>query len=100
MKMLKGYIAGTTLLAAGLVSPHVQAQGQGQSLPEGAGRDKMLVACTACHGLENITNPHKKLTAEEWEYYFYDMIARGANVQPGDMELVKNYLINSFAVDR
>lgn len=72
--------------------------GQAQDLPAGPGRDRMLTACTACHGLENITNPHKKLTAEEWETYFYDMVARGAAVEKDEMEDVKQYLIKNFAV--
>ena len=70
----------------------------GQGMPDGPGRDRILTACTACHGLDNITNPHKKLTAEEWEVYFYDMVARGAAIREDEMETVKQYLIDNYAV--
>ncbi len=84
-------------LATGLLLSTI---GRAQELPDGAGRDRMLTACTACHGLDKITNPHKKLTAEEWETYFYDMVARGAAIQKDEMEDVKQYLIKNFAVEQ
>jgi hypothetical protein len=74
------------------------AWGQGLGLPEGKGRDTVMQVCTACHGLDHITNPHKKLTAEEWEFYLYEMISRGAPLHKEDMNIVKNYLIDNFAV--
>ncbi len=83
------------LMVAGIILP---VAGQSQGLPPGEGLDKILTACTACHGLENITNSHKKLTAEEWETYFYDMVARGAAIHESEMETVKKYLIDNFAV--
>lgn len=83
------------LLVTGLLWPYA---GQAQGLPPGKGMERVLTACTACHGLDNLTNPHKKLTAEEWEIYFYDMVARGAAIHEDEMEMVKKYLIDSFAV--
>ncbi len=83
------------LMVTGIVLP---VAGQSQGLPAGEGMDKILTACTACHGLDNITNSHKKLTAEEWETYFYDMVARGAAIHESEMETVKKYLIDNFAV--
>jgi hypothetical protein len=74
------------------------AAGIGQSLPEGRGRDVLLTACTVCHGMDNIIQPHKKFSAEEWEFYLYDMVARGAPMDEGDIETVKQYLIDNFAV--
>jgi cytochrome c553 len=75
------------------------ALGSAQGLPEGEGRDAMVAACTACHGLDNITDPYKKLSAVEWEMYLYDMVARGASVYEKDIEPIKEYLIQNFAVD-
>jgi len=69
-----------------------------QVLPEGEGRDAMLTACTSCHGLDRITNPHRKLNAEEWEFHLYDMIARGAPVYEKDIEPLRRYLIDNYAV--
>jgi len=73
--------------------------GSAQGLPDGEGRDVMIAACTACHGLNNITDPSKKLNAQEWELYLYEMIARGAAVYEEDIETLKQYLISNFAVD-
>ena len=83
------------LLAACLLGPAAAAA---QNLPEGPGRDLMLQACTVCHGLDNITSPHKPLTESEWEFYVYDMVARGAPMARDDIEVVKRYLIDNFAV--
>ena len=66
----------------------------------GEGRDQILFACTGCHGLDNITNPHKPLTAEECEIYLYDMVVKGANLTVDEIEPVKRYLIENFAVDK
>ena len=85
------------LLAVGLLLPVIT---QAQDFPEGKGRDRILTACTACHGLDNIANPHQKLTAEEWDVYVYDMVARGAAVHKDELEDVKQYLIKNFAVDK
>ncbi len=75
----------------------VPAMTVAQNLPEGQGRDILFTACTVCHGLENITQPHKSFTAEEWEFYVYDMVARGAPMNEDDIETVKQYLIDNFA---
>lgn len=72
---------------------------RGQELPEGEGRDALITACTICHGLGNITNPHRKFNAEEWEFHLYDMISRGAPIYEKDVEMVKRYLIDNFAVE-
>ncbi len=95
MQKIIRWDARILLLAAGIILPVV---GHSQGLPAGEGMEKILTACTACHGLDNITNPHKKLTAEEWETYFYDMVARGAAIHENEMETVKKYLIDNFAV--
>lgn len=94
MKNINTGRIGGLLLTAVLLLP---LTGQAQGLPPGEGMDKVLTACTACHGLDNITNPHKKLTAEEWEIYFYDMVARGAAIHPDELDVVKKYLIDNFA---
>lgn len=92
------YLVCLPILATGL-SWAVPGWGQGLGLPDGKGRDTVMQVCTACHGLDHITNPHKKLTAEEWEFYFYEMISRGAPMPRDKMDVVKNYLIDNFAVN-
>ena len=85
------------VLVAGSLLP---VPSRGQALPEGEGRDQMLTACTKCHGLENIISPHKKLSAQEWEMYVYDMLSRGAYIPTEDIDKVTKYLIDNFAVEQ
>jgi hypothetical protein len=68
-----------------------------QGFPDGEGRDAFLAACSACHALTRITDPHRKLTAEEWEFHLYDMISRGAPVYEKDIEPIRRYLIENFS---
>jgi len=81
------------LSAACLNSSLASAQG----FPDGEGRDAFLAACSACHALTRITDPHRKLTAEEWEFHLYEMIARGAPVLEKDIEPIRRYLVDNFA---
>ena len=93
---MKGYFKGHlfyVLFITGFLPLTVTSQ----SLPEGPGRDILFTACTVCHGLENITQPHKSFTEEEWEFYLYDMVARGAPMSEDDIERVKQYLVDNFA---
>ena len=84
------------ILAAGVMAP-TAALAQGT---EGdRGMQLAVQACTYCHAFTNITNSHKPLTAEEWEFYFYEMVSRGAPVYEEDMEAVKQYLIDNFSSD-
>ncbi len=89
-KFLSGF------LLAGVLTPMTALS---QGMEEDRGMQLVVQACTSCHVINNITNPHKKLTAEEWEFYFYDMVSRGAPIYEEDLETVKQYLIDNFAVD-
>lgn len=84
-------------VVAGLLCPAISPA---QGFPEGEGRDQILFACTGCHGLENITAPHKPMTGEEWEIHLYDMVVKGANLTVEEIEPVRRYLIDNFAVDK
>lgn len=65
--------------------------------PQAEVRDTVLLVCSQCHPLTRITDG--ELTAEEWEFTLYDMIARGAPVHEEDIELVRQYLVDNFATD-
>lgn len=92
---IRFYAIRLTLLLAG---GSYAITGLAQEFPAGEGRELLFFACTQCHGLDHISAPHKKLTAEEWEIYVYDMVAKGANLDKDEMELVKSYLVENFAV--
>ena len=69
----------------------------GQGLPEGENRDKVIMACSTCHGIDNIFNPSNPLSAEDWEFYVYEMIARGAPVRQEDIQDIIEYLADNFS---
>lgn len=88
-------LAASSAVAAVLLVP-ILARSQGP-LPEGPARDVMLRACTACHPLTRITE--NDLDADEWAFTLYDMIARGAPLHEEDLEAVRQYLIDNFAIE-
>ena len=65
--------------------------------PESEVRDTVVLVCSQCHPLTRIIDGD--MTAEEWEFTLYDMIARGAPVHAEDIERVRQYLIDNFATD-
>jgi len=66
--------------------------------PTGPGRNTVLMVCSQCHALTRITD--NDLNAEEWEFTLYDMIARGAPLHENDVDTVRMYLIENFAIDK
>ena len=65
--------------------------------PEGKARETVFSVCTQCHSLARITEG--ELSADEWEFTLYDMVARGAPVHKEDLDLVRRYLVDNFATD-
>ena len=84
---------GLVLLAA---SGAARAQGPGgpPPLPEGEGRDIVATACTQCHGLNAFTGLREN--AQAWRWQTYDMILRGAQIGPSEMETVVKYFTTHF----
>lgn len=83
-------------LLAGVLAPMPALS---QDAAANRGMEIAVQACTYCHGFNNIAQSHKQLTAEEWEFYFYDMVSRGAPIYEEDMDAVLQYLIDTYAVD-
>jgi mono/diheme cytochrome c family protein len=74
-----------------LASP---ARAQQPPLPPGEGRDMVAVACTQCHGPNAFAQLRQGPDA--WRFLVYDMVLRGAQVQPSEVEPVVNYLLAHF----
>ena len=87
------WLIETILLVTGLFFSSIS---WGQGFPEGEHRDKVITACTACHGIDKILKPSNKMSADDWEFYVYDMISRGAPVRKEDMEDIIEYLTDNF----
>lgn len=79
-------------LAAALViaaSPG-RAQQNANPLPPGAGRDLVAVACSQCHYLGTIAKIRDG--AAGWRMYVSNMVLRGAQLTPDEIDKVVNYL--------
>jgi mono/diheme cytochrome c family protein len=65
-----------------------------ESMPEGEGKAMVTNVCTTCHSLGNIVNTRGD--RDEWEQTVNDMIARGAQIFPDEMETIVGYLAASY----
>jgi cytochrome c5 len=79
------------LAASGAV---LSAQRGGATLPPGDGRDLVAVACSQCHGLGTIASMRDG--AAGWKVYVYDMILRGAQLNPSEADTVLQYLVKNL----
>jgi mono/diheme cytochrome c family protein len=84
-------IAGAVLAQA---APALAQQPGPNPLPPGEGHDLVAVACTQCHGPNAFAQLREGPDA--WRFQVYDMILRGAQVQPQDIEPVVTYLATNF----
>ncbi len=83
--------AALPLLAVGAS----RAQGPaGNALPPGEGHDIVATACSQCHGLNAITQLREGPAA--WRHQIYDMIERGAQISPTEMDAAVKYLVANF----
>lgn len=88
----------TIVLMLGLGMFSFSAAISQELFPEQPGRDKLLLVCVQCHTPVRISDA--ELTADDWEFMLYDMISRGAPVYQEDIEDLKKYLIDNFAIDK
>lgn len=81
------------LLTLGAAALPLRAQ-QDNGLPPGDGRDIVAATCSQCHSLNAVTQLREGRAA--WRHQVYDMIERGAQVSPGEIDVVVNYLATHF----
>lgn len=86
-----GILAG--ILAVILPSFPAETQQTGP-FPAGAGRDVLVVACTQCHRAGPITQ--LRMGEEGWRRQVYNMVLRGAQVGPDEIDDVVKYLVTNF----
>jgi cytochrome c5 len=75
----------------------VSAQRGGNPLPPGEGRELVATACSQCHGLATIAAMRDGRPG--WKIYVYDMILRGAQLNPREADSVLEYLVKNFGPD-
>ena len=81
------------VLAAGVAATTVYAQ-NAPVLPAGEGRDIVAVACTQCHALAPLTVMRDGPAG--WKRHVYNMVIRGAQLSPRDVDTVLQYLNTNF----
>ena len=83
-------------LAVAVVTPALplHAQQNANPLAPGDGRDLVAQTCGACHSLTAITNLREGKTA--WRHQVYDMMQRGAQVAPSEIDTIVNYLATNY----
>jgi len=79
--------------ALGAASVPLRAQ-QDNGLPPGDGRDIVAATCSQCHSLNAITQLREGPAA--WRHQVFDMVERGAQVSPSEIDVVVNYLTMHF----
>lgn len=86
---------GAVLLCAVLINSQASAE---ETFPDVPVRNVLFQECTQCHSLGKVVTAD--LTADEWQFLVYDMVARGAPVYQEDLSALITYLQNNFATDR
>ena len=67
-------------------------------LPEGEGKELTVQLCATCHNLEKVVASRK--TEKEWVQSVYNMISRGAQIFPEEVDPIVKYLAKSFPTNR
>lgn len=79
------------MLLAGVAA---RAQSPADILPAGPGKEIVATACNQCHGLRMVATV--RYGPVGWKEMVDNMVLRGAQVEPGDMQTVVDYLLKSF----
>jgi mono/diheme cytochrome c family protein len=62
--------------------------------PDGPGKEIVSVACTQCHGPNVFTQ--LRMNEVAWRNQIYDMILRGAQIGPDDIDIAAKYMAKSY----
>jgi len=65
-----------------------------QTLPDGPGKAVVQRMCSQCHGLDSVVGA--RMTKDGWAAVVDDMVSRGANGSPEDIDRVIGYLAANF----
>jgi hypothetical protein len=86
-----------SLLFVGLIFPIRTAWPQEDyksMLPESDGKQLVVELCGTCHNLQKVVTSRK--TDKEWERSVYDMVSRGAQIFPEEVDQIVKYLAKNF----
>ena len=88
--MRRVILAAASVLLLGSLA----AAQQSNPFPPGASRDIVAVACTQCHRAGPITQ--LRMGEAGWRRQVYNMVLRGAQIGPDDIDDVVKYLATNF----
>ena len=90
---LWGAFVAVSIVATATGASVARAQ-TAQALPAGEGRDIVAVACTQCHTLNPLIAMRDGPVG--WKRHVYNMVIRGAQLSPRDVDTVLQYLNANF----
>jgi len=93
--LLIGMLAATARVRAVGVASSLNPQASDE-LPDGDGKKILQVSCTACHDLTEVTKFKGYYTRDDWRDIVKTMIAYGAMVKDGDVEVLVDYLTKNL----
>ena len=90
-------VAATAPAAAPAPTPTTTvAAASSDQLPEGAGRQILMSACTACHGLREVTKFRGFYVRQQWKDIVLTMVDYGAPVGETDVDVLSDYLTENL----
>jgi cytochrome c5 len=90
--MMRVWLLGVSIAVSVAASP--AGSQTAPALPSGEGRDIVAVACTQCHTLNPLTMMRDGPIG--WKRHVYNMVIRGAQLSPPDVDTVLQYLNTNF----
>ena len=87
--MMRGFVLAACVLAS--AAAHAQ---KASPFPDGPGREIVSVACTQCHTAGPIVQ--LRMDEQGWRRQVYNMVLRGAQIGPNDIDAASAYLAASF----
>jgi competence protein ComEA len=82
----------TFLVVFALLSPPGQATGPEDELPDGDGKKILLVSCTSCHDLSEVTKFRGYYDRKQWRDIVVTMMDYGAPVDERQVDVLADYL--------
>jgi hypothetical protein len=81
-------------LSALLVGPACAGAQQASPFPDGPGKELVATACTQCHQAQPFTQ--LRMNEAGWKEQIENMVLRGAQIGPNDIEKAAAYLAENF----
>jgi len=91
-------VAGGAVLAAACASAPRRpiAAIAGNDLPAGQGRTILQTSCTVCHDLGEVTKFRGYYNKQQWQDIVSTMVGYGANIKKEDVDVLADYLTQTF----